>query len=95
MALLCSRVDVNTIRLVGRWKSDAVFRYLHAQALPIIDQLSSKMVQHGSYTLLPGHSLPQQAVDAIRDEQQALLELYPDGIRDAEYQTILALEAAP
>jgi hypothetical protein len=64
MALLCGRVDTDTIRLVGRWHSDAMFRYLHGQALPIIKNLAKTMLQHGCFTLTPGayHPGPGQAL---------------------------------
>ena len=65
MALLCGRVDADTIRLVGRWRSDAMFRYLHAQALPLIRDLSRIMLTHGAYTLLPGTDLPQPAAQLV------------------------------
>ena len=65
MALLCGRVDADTIRLVGRWRSDAMFRYLHAQALPLIRDLSRLMLHHGAYTLLPGTDLPQPAAELV------------------------------
>jgi hypothetical protein len=29
MALLCGNIDQNTIRMLGRWHSDAMMRYLH------------------------------------------------------------------
>ena len=58
MALLCGRVDADTIRLVGRWKSDAMFRYLHAQALPLVRHLAHTMLTHGAFSLLPGSDLP-------------------------------------
>ena len=61
MALLCGKVDRDTIRLVGRWKSDAMFRYLHAQALPLIRDLASTMLQHGSFYLAPGADVPAPA----------------------------------
>jgi hypothetical protein len=32
MALLCADVDSDRIRLLGRWKSDEMLRYLHVQA---------------------------------------------------------------
>ena len=32
MALLCADVDSDRIRLLGRWQSDQMFRYLHVQA---------------------------------------------------------------
>ena len=34
-ALLLIGVDSNLIRLLGRWQSDAMLRYLHVQAAPI------------------------------------------------------------
>ena len=63
MALLCGRVDHNVIKLVGRWRSDAIFRYLHAQALPLVNPLAGIMLRHGSYALVPGVGLPQPAID--------------------------------
>jgi hypothetical protein len=36
MALLCADVDSDRIRLLGRWQSDQMFRYLHVQAEPLI-----------------------------------------------------------
>lgn len=54
MALLCGGVDTDVIRLVGRWKSDAMFRYLHAQAAPLIQHLAPTMLANGAFTLLPG-----------------------------------------
>ena len=48
MALICGNVDKDRIQLQGRWKSDAIFRYLHAQALPLVHNLASIMLQHGS-----------------------------------------------
>ena len=65
MALLCVRVDADTIRLVGHWRSDAMFRYLHAQALPLIRDLSRIMLTHGAYTLLPGTDIPQPTAQLV------------------------------
>jgi hypothetical protein len=68
MALLCGRVDTDTIRLVGRWHSDAMFRYLHAQALPIIKNLANTMLRHGCFTLTPGAYNPgagQSILDSV------------------------------
>ena len=61
MALLCGHIDANIIRLVGRWQSDAMFRYLHAQALPLISALSTTMLTHSNFNLAPGADLPTQA----------------------------------
>jgi hypothetical protein len=57
MALLCAVVDTDIIRLLGRWRSDEMLRYLHVQALPILAPLASQMVQHGNYTLIPNNHL--------------------------------------
>ena len=67
MALLCGKVDRDTIRLVGRWKSDAMFRYLHAQALPLIRNLASTMLHHGSFYWAPGTDIPAPAAPLLAD----------------------------
>ena len=61
MALICGNVDKDKIQLMGRWKSDAVFRYLHAQALPLVHNLAAIMLRHGAFTLLPGQDIPLEA----------------------------------
>ena len=62
MALLCGRVDADTIWLVRRWKSDTMFRYHHAQALPLVWHLAHTMHTHGTFSLLPGSDLPPGAL---------------------------------
>ena len=57
MALLCAHVDHDTIRLVGRWRSDEMFRYLHVQAQPVMHDFARRMVLSGAYTLLPNNTL--------------------------------------
>ena len=51
MSLLLSGVDPDKIRVVGRWNSDAMFRYLHGHALPLVQRNSTLMFQGGHYTL--------------------------------------------
>jgi hypothetical protein len=53
MALLCARVDMDMIRLLGRWRSDEMLWYLHVQTFPIVAPLARQMFQHGSFTMLP------------------------------------------
>jgi hypothetical protein len=53
MALLCARVDTDMIRLLGRWRSDEMLRYLHVQTFPIVAPLAAQMRQHGSFTMMP------------------------------------------
>ena len=58
MALLAGRCDSNIIKLLARWHSDAMMRYLHQQSLPIFQKLASKMFNHGSYSFLPTDWVP-------------------------------------
>ena len=53
MALLVVQVDTDTIRLVGRWLSDIMLRYLHTTAQTFTEGIASRMVQHGYYALIP------------------------------------------
>jgi len=58
MALLCAHVDTDTIRLIGRWRSDEMLRYLHVQAEPIMRDFAKKMLLDGAFTLLPSQDVP-------------------------------------
>jgi len=53
MALLCANVDSDRIRLIGRWRSDEMLRYLHVQAEPVMRNFSSRMLHGGAYAFLP------------------------------------------
>ena len=55
MALLLSGVDPEKIRILGRWRSDAMFRYLHSHALPLIQDNSWLMFSGGHYRLVTRH----------------------------------------
>jgi len=57
-ALLCADVDADRIRLIGRWRSDEMLRYLHVQAEPVMRHFSSRMIQGGHFTLLPNTDVP-------------------------------------
>jgi hypothetical protein len=61
MSLLCAKVDTDTIRLLGRWHSDEMLRYLHVQTFPLVAPLASQMLQHGSFTLIPNHGAMREA----------------------------------
>ena len=67
MALLCGNVDADTIKLVGRWRSDAMFRYLHAQALPLVRNLASTMLRHGGFAPAADTDTPATASAIIRN----------------------------
>ena len=53
MDFLMARVDTYTIRLVGRWCSNAMLRYLHTTAQTLTAGRAAHMVQHGNYALIP------------------------------------------
>ncbi len=54
MALLCAGVNRNRIRLVGRWQSDELYRYLHVQAQLLMTGLFAALLLGGSFGLAPG-----------------------------------------
>jgi hypothetical protein len=58
MALLCAHVDSDVIRLLGRWRSDEMLRYLHVQAEPVMRDFSRRMLSGGTFTLLPNQDVP-------------------------------------
>ena len=59
MALLCAHVDTDLIRLLGRWRSDEMLRYLHLQAEPVMRNFASLMLQGGTFRLNPNQQVPQ------------------------------------
>jgi hypothetical protein len=58
MALLCGNVDTDRIRLLSRWRSDEMLHYLHVQAFPVVATISSTMLQHGNFALIPNNPHP-------------------------------------
>jgi hypothetical protein len=58
MALLCAHIDSDIIRLLGRWRSDEMLRYLHVQAEPIMRDFACRMLSGGTFTLLPNQDVP-------------------------------------
>ena len=59
-ALLLAQVDTDIIRLIGRWRSDEMLRYLHVQAYPLMRNYSQQMLSAGTYTLIPNHLVPMR-----------------------------------
>ena len=53
MAILVAQVDPDTIRLLGRWRSDTMLRYLHTTVKSFTKGLSAKIFEHGAYALIP------------------------------------------
>jgi hypothetical protein len=65
-ALLQGKVPEELIKLVGRWRSDGVFKYLHAQSDPLMNPLASTMLTSASI-LCSGARLGV-CVDFLRDD---------------------------
>jgi hypothetical protein len=53
MALITARIDSDLIRLLGRWQSDVMLRYLHVQSVPVIQNFARAMNLHGHLQALP------------------------------------------
>jgi hypothetical protein len=66
MALLHGKVDLSNIRMMGRWHSDAMMRYLHVQAQPILGKYAARMFNKGTYSFLPDETVP--IIDVYDDD---------------------------
>lgn len=51
MAMLCGGIDSDRIRLIGRWRSDEMYRYLHVQAQPVMAGVAATMLRGGDFRL--------------------------------------------
>jgi hypothetical protein len=58
MALITARIDSDLIRLLGRWQSDSMLRYLHVQAIPVLQNFARAMHLHGQLQALPAAGFP-------------------------------------
>lgn len=54
MALLCAGVGRDRMRMIGRWRSDELYRYLHIQAPQVMTGVAAAMLRGGSYQMAPG-----------------------------------------
>jgi hypothetical protein len=66
MAFLHGRVDLNNIRMMVRWNSDTMMRYLHVQAKPILGNYANRMFNKGTYSFLPDETVP--IIDVYDDD---------------------------
>ena len=62
MALLCANIDHDRIKLVGRWRSDEMLRYLHVQAAPVMKHFAKAMITDGEFSLIPGRTVTDPTV---------------------------------
>lgn len=49
MSLLCADVNSDVIKLLGRWRSDEMLRYLHLQAYPKMQHMAARMSKGGTF----------------------------------------------
>ena len=49
--MLCAGIDSDRIRLIGRWRSDEMYRYLHVQAQPVMSGVAAAMLRGGAFRL--------------------------------------------
>ena len=51
MAMLCGGIDSDRIRIISRWRSDEMYRYLHVQDQPVMAGVAAIMLRGGDYHL--------------------------------------------
>ena len=57
-ALLTASIDSDIIRIIGRWRSDEMLRYLHVQNGSLMAGYSRLMLSTGDYNLIPNQLVP-------------------------------------
>jgi hypothetical protein len=79
MAMLSAGIDRDVIEMTGRWRSEAMMRYLHLTAYPLRKTIAEAMVTYGAFTLLPGQDVTATASAFIQqgDRLRALRDSPP------------------
>ena len=62
MALLCANIDHDRIKLIGRWRSDEMLKYLHVQCAPVMKHFAKAMINDGDFTLIPNRHVENPTV---------------------------------
>ena len=60
-AMLCARIDLNIAKLVGRWRSDEMLKYLHVQADSLMHNYSRQMFERGQFSYTPADDVENSA----------------------------------
>ena len=76
MALIRANVDPFLVRMMGRWKSWTMIRYLHRSALDTAD-LSSKMLLGGTFVIQKQHKLPVDAAQLLAEAARLMAAASP------------------
>ena len=53
MAMMCAGIDSDRIRLIGRWRSDKMYQYLHVQAQAVMSGVAA-----ATTALFPATTIP-------------------------------------
>jgi hypothetical protein len=75
MAMFAGDMDMNNIRLMGRWNSDAMMRYLHGQAQPIVGKFAARMFNDGAFAFQPDETVP--SIDNYADWSPGVSTPFP------------------
>jgi hypothetical protein len=67
MALLCGKVDMNLIQILGHWHSGTTIQHLHMQAQPSGQHVAAKNYNNGNYSFLLNKTVPLLNKDADAD----------------------------
>lgn len=78
-AMLCARIDTNIIRIVGRWKSDEMLIYLHAEAESLMRNYAQQVFQSGAFTYCPRTDVEDPNSFLAQPTQGAAAPSHPDG----------------
>jgi len=80
-ALLCAGIAKDIVKLVGRWRSDAVDRYLRTGTITITEGYAARMVHAGSYRFIPVQTTPLEpdTDDDLLDGTDDF-DTYPDAL---------------
>lgn len=62
MALLCANIDHNRIKLIGCWRSNEMFRYLHVHEAPVMKHIANAMITDGEFILISNRDLENPTV---------------------------------
>jgi hypothetical protein len=75
MAMLCGGIDSDRIRLIGWWRSDEMYRYLHVQNQPLMAGVAAIILRDGDYRLNtpplsagPGGPFPSSTLAQLAEE---------------------------
>ena len=77
-ALLCADIESDVIKLLGRWKSDAMLRHLRVAAQAQRKRLAQAMLTHGNCTFSPDVT-PDSAAEQLPNEAPATITNFLDG----------------